>query len=111
VTLTTVGYGDIVPKTTTGRFAGVMIMVTGIGVLGLLAGSMASFFGLASGGSPDEAFDGSTDSAEQTASGGTGSPQALVSEVAALREQVGRLVDEVARLRPGDDASTDNPPR
>jgi voltage-gated potassium channel Kch len=38
VTLTTVGYGDIVPHTTAGRFAGVMIMVTGIAVLGVLAG-------------------------------------------------------------------------
>ena len=44
VTLTTVGYGDIVPKTTIGRWAGVAIMVTGVAVLGVLAGSLASFF-------------------------------------------------------------------
>ena len=46
VTLTTVGYGDIVPHTTAGRVTGVMIMITGISVLGLLAGSMAGFFGI-----------------------------------------------------------------
>src|SRR5262245_39775703 len=44
VTLTTVGYGDIVPVTTAGRVDGVMIMIAGVSVLGLLAGSMASFF-------------------------------------------------------------------
>ena len=33
VTLTTVGYGDIVPKTGTGRWAGVTIMITGTAVL------------------------------------------------------------------------------
>src|SRR5262249_50737470 len=48
VTLTTVGYGDIVPKTTAGRLAGVAIMFTGIAVLGVLAGSLASLFGLGS---------------------------------------------------------------
>ena len=48
VTLTTVGYGDIVPITPTGRWAGVAIMITGIAVLGVLAGSLASFFRLES---------------------------------------------------------------
>jgi voltage-gated potassium channel len=51
VTLTTVGYGDIVPETTTGRIAAVMIMLTGVAVLGLLAGSLASFFRLQPDGS------------------------------------------------------------
>jgi voltage-gated potassium channel len=46
VTLTTVGYGDIVPHTTAGRVAGVAIMFTGIAVLGVLAGSLSSLFGL-----------------------------------------------------------------
>ena len=46
VTLTTVGYGDIVPKTFTGRLAGVAIMFTGIAVLGVLAGSLAALFNL-----------------------------------------------------------------
>ena len=48
VTLTTVGYGDIVPKTTAGRFAGIAIMFTGVAVLGVLAGSLSSLFNLES---------------------------------------------------------------
>ena len=52
VTLTTVGYGDIVPKTTDGRLAGVAIMLTGVAVLGVLAGSLADLFKLS--GSEEE---------------------------------------------------------
>src|SRR6478736_67641 len=68
VTLTTVGYGDIVPETTTGRIAAVMIMLTGVAVLGLLAGTLASFFRLQppSGSSTTPAADG--------AGPGTGAP-------------------------------------
>ncbi len=46
VTLTTVGYGDIVPITLVGRYAGLMIMLVGVGLLGVLAGALASFFKL-----------------------------------------------------------------
>jgi voltage-gated potassium channel len=48
VTLTTVGYGDIVPTTPTGRYAAVVIMIAGVSVLGVLAGTLASFFHLES---------------------------------------------------------------
>jgi len=60
VTLTTVGYGDIVPKTTAGRLAGVAIMFTGIAVLGVLAGSLADLFKLS--GSSEHEESGDTDS-------------------------------------------------
>ena len=60
VTLTTVGYGDIVPHTTAGRFAGVAIMLTGVAVLGVLAGSLAEVFHLTSTEKPQPgAADGS----------------------------------------------------
>jgi voltage-gated potassium channel len=89
VTITTVGYGDIVPKTPTGRFAGVAIMITGIAVLGVLAGSLSSFFrlgdnGKANGPPPDQPA-----SAAATAS--DVALQALTAEVAALRRQVEAL--------------------
>ncbi|HLN16554.1 MAG TPA: ion transporter [Acidimicrobiales bacterium] len=103
VTLTTVGYGDIVPKTTTGRWAAVVIMLTGVSVLGLLAGSLASFFRLDSQGSPDAS---STEAADEAADRGTedgGTPQldetlaSLSNDVAELRRQLETLT---ARLAP-----------
>ena len=44
VTLTTVGYGDIVPETTKGRTAAVFLMLTGIATLGVISGTLASMF-------------------------------------------------------------------
>jgi voltage-gated potassium channel len=43
VTITTVGYGDLVPVTTGGRIAAVVLMIAGIALLGALAGVLASF--------------------------------------------------------------------
>ncbi|HUC21810.1 MAG TPA: potassium channel family protein [Streptosporangiaceae bacterium] len=102
VTLTTVGYGDIVPKTTTGRWVAIVIMITGIAVLGLLAGSLASFFRLDNG----KPADGSSpaDEAEHAAAAATSSDaalQALAAEVSALRYQVEALAARLTGALPG----------
>ena len=102
VTLTTVGYGDIVPKTPLGRWAAVCIMFTGVAVIGVLAGSLASFF----------RFDGSTDDqpgSEPDAPAGAPSPQVsstdvLALEIAQLRSQLEHLTALLAGR------STEEPP-
>ena len=97
VTLTTVGYGDIVPHTTAGRFAGIVIMFTGIAVLGVLAGSLASLFNL----------EESSDAERATASAPTGPAEArpVHAELAALQAQlqaVERRLGELAALTRAD---------
>lgn len=99
VTLTTVGYGDIVPKTPTGRWAGVLIMLTGIAVLGLLSGSLASFFrlGSADANKADDARPADGDHPEPVANDPSAATPvdsalaALTAEVSALRREVQRL--------------------
>jgi voltage-gated potassium channel len=92
VTLTTVGYGDIVPKTPTGRWAGVMIMVTGLAVLGTLAGSLASFFRIGER-EADGAASGNATGSEPDGSGAA--LQVLTAQVAALSRQIEVLTDRL----------------
>jgi voltage-gated potassium channel len=115
VTLTTVGYGDIVPKTATGRWAAVVIMLTGVAVLGLLAGSLASFFRLDNGKSADESPAAGSPAGEPAATAAAAHDDALhalASEVSALRRQVEVLTERLAgapgsardKPAPGEDA-------
>jgi voltage-gated potassium channel len=82
VTLTTVGYGDIVPITQAGRVAGVFLMVTGIGTLGIVSGTLASFF--------------RSKPAAEDPSAPAASSNDVVTELSAVREQLATLE---ARLR------------
>jgi voltage-gated potassium channel len=91
VTLTTVGYGDIVPKTEVGRFAGVVIMFTGVAVLGLLAGNLASFLRLEPAASP---------SAETPT---TAADADVADRLDELRADVSRLTALVEQLLPPGD--------
>lgn len=43
-TITTVGYGDVYPVTTEGRILAMVLMISGIGLFGILSGLAASFF-------------------------------------------------------------------
>jgi voltage-gated potassium channel len=44
VTLTTTGYGDVVPITPLGRFVASLVMISGVGIFGLLTGILATGF-------------------------------------------------------------------
>jgi len=44
VTTTTVGYGDISPATGLGRLVAAVLMIVGIGTIGMITGSIATFF-------------------------------------------------------------------
>jgi voltage-gated potassium channel len=100
VTLTTVGYGDIVPKTSTGRWAAVVIMITGIAVLGLLAGSLASFFRL-DNGTPSNGSPTAGEPARTAAAPSDAALQSLAAEVSALRHQVEALTAWLTGTPPG----------
>lgn len=52
VTATTVGYGDISPESGAARAVAVLLMLVGIGTIGMLTASIATYF--LGGGSPDE---------------------------------------------------------
>lgn len=84
VTLTTVGYGDLVPKTGVGRFVAALLMVAGVALLGTVAASLASLFRM-------------EDKADEPADEGT--VEHVGSDVAALRTQVDALHDELRTVR------------
>lgn len=73
-TLSTVGYGDHYPVTTTGRCVAVALMVIGVGLLGIVTASLASWL-------IDQVREIEEDSSASTA----GELEALASEVRALR--------------------------
>jgi voltage-gated potassium channel len=92
VTFTTVGYGDLYPVTTAGRTAAIFLMVGGVALIGVLAGSMSELFT----GDSDDAG-GTEGPADADVTGyagvdGAAPPDAdLWAEVRGLREEIAAL--------------------
>jgi voltage-gated potassium channel len=96
VTITTVGYGDIVPESRVGRVTAAILMITGVALLGTVAASLASLFRL-----EDKADE---DAAEVAASAPAPPPDQVTldvsAELRALREEVAALRAELAARPP-----------
>src|SRR5262245_4768302 len=86
VTITTVGYGDLVPETAAGRAVATILMMGGLALLGALAGSLAAFLRLQDTGEEESEGD-------QPAQ-----PADVATELAALRAEVAELNRRIAAL-------------
>jgi voltage-gated potassium channel len=80
-TITTVGYGDLYPVTTEGRFAAAGLMVCGIGVIGVVTASFASWL-------VERVED--IEEIERGVSATSGDIESLRHEIAALRDVLDR---------------------
>ena len=90
-TVTTVGYGDHYPVTAAGRAIAIVLMITGVGIFGVLTASAAAWF--------------VTADKKDAEAGQSAAIADLTAEVTALRAQVAALSGGAGRLPPGTDAA------
>jgi voltage-gated potassium channel len=96
VTITTVGYGDITPITRVGRVTAVVLMFSGLGVLGILAGALASFFGF---GSDDRSSGATASEAEMAANREERAGGDARARLTKMRARLAELDEAVASLQ------------
>jgi len=88
VTVTTVGYGDIVPTTAAGKLFGALLILLGVGLFSLMTASFSSFF-----------IGRDVTKAEQEIEKDVGRLQREESDVHAIIERIGRSLSSLeARL-------------
>jgi voltage-gated potassium channel len=104
VTITTVGYGDMVPVTVVGRVSAAFLMLSGLALLGVLAASLSSFLRL------EDEHDltlgvrraGRTSRRTSARHDAHAAHEELMAELHSLRREVGELKEAVR----GDDTSS-----
>jgi voltage-gated potassium channel len=92
VTITTVGYGDFYPVTGLGRMVGVLVMFSGVGIIGALASILASLLV-----PPPKPEEGNEPAPSAEHNPGT---EAILGELAELRTEVASLRTALAVPRP-----------
>ncbi|GGK99854.1 ion transporter [Mangrovihabitans endophyticus] len=93
VTITTVGYGDFYPATLEGRFVALAMMIAGIGLIGFVTGSLASWI-------VDRISTGDQQASEAT----RGDVESLLGEIREMRAELAGLRAQVGAGPP--DAGT-----
>jgi voltage-gated potassium channel len=86
-TMSTVGYGDVYPTTTEGRFLAIVVMLIGIGFIAILTGALAQRF-LAT----------DVHAIETDVAGEAETIDAIVFELRSVRDRLGDLEARVQRL-------------
>ena len=95
VTVTTVGYGDVFPRSATGRLYAVVLIITGIALIGTITAAVASWFvNLVRTAATAEADKADADNHAE-----------LLARIDSLTTSVADLRDEVRSLTSGDGAN------
>jgi voltage-gated potassium channel len=95
VTATTVGYGDLSPESGLVRVVAVLLMVFGIGTIGMLTGSIATYF-IDEGEAADQAADPDVEHVRQRLSSWSELSRDQRSQLASLLDVAARSGDEAA---------------